>query len=130
MPGGKAEVTADLTRITEIMEDYRDVIVDDMRREAEQVAREAADRLRADSPYDASDKGRHYRDLWTSKLAEQSDEAVKYHVYNSKKWQISHLLEFGHLTRDGTSRTPASPHTKPVYDWAQDEYERRVEAKL
>lgn len=55
-------------------------------------------------------------------------------VYNVDNYRLTHLLEFGHVTRNGTGRTfertPAYPHIAPVNDWAQDELIRQIERRL
>lgn len=49
-------------------------------------------------------------------------------------YSLPHLLEYGHVTRNGTgrtfARTPAHEHIKPVADEIIDSYEREVLAKL
>lgn len=55
-------------------------------------------------------------------------------VHNKAHYRLTHLLENGHVSRNGTGRTfgtvPAYPHIKPVNDWAVDELPRKVEEML
>lgn len=49
-------------------------------------------------------------------------------------YRLAHLLEYGHLTRNGTGRTygstPAYPHIEDVEKWAVNEAYERTVAKL
>lgn len=55
-------------------------------------------------------------------------------VHNIDHYRLTHLLEFGHVTRNGSDRTfdrtPAYPHIAPVNDWAQEEVIRQIERRL
>lgn len=55
-------------------------------------------------------------------------------VYNIDNYRLTHLLEFGHVNRNGTGRefgrTPAYPHISPINDWAHDEVIRQIEKRL
>lgn len=54
-------------------------------------------------------------------------------IYNDHPG-LPHLLEYGHVTRNGTKRTfpptPAHPHIKPVADELVETFEREVVSKL
>ena len=54
-------------------------------------------------------------------------------IYNNHP-SLPHLLEYGHVTRNGTNRTfpptPAHAHIKPVADELVETFEREVVAKL
>ena len=56
-----------------------------------------------------------------------------YIVHNATDYQLTHLLENGHVIRNkkGTyGRAPAHKHIKPVEEWASDELPRRIEGDL
>lgn len=48
-------------------------------------------------------------------------------VYNATDWQLTHLLEKGHITRNGTTRTRAFTHIAPVEEKYVDKYVQEVE---
>lgn len=52
--------------------------------------------------------------------------AETYTVYNKKHYQITHLLEFGHLTRHG-QRAAAFPHWQTALDNSNKNVERAVQ---
>lgn len=63
------------------------------------------------SPYDPKSKHRkgHYKDGWGTRKGYSNVDYFEYEVRNSKKYQLTHLLEHGHIAADGT-RVKAQPH--------------------
>lgn len=53
---------------------------------------------------------------------------------NKPTYALAHLLEYGHVTENGTGRTmrptPAHEHIAPVNDWAQNEALDRIMQQL
>lgn len=45
-------------------------------------------------------------------------------IHNKTDYQLTHLLEYGHITRNGT-RTRAFKHIKPVEEYCQNEFEKK-----
>lgn len=74
-----------------------------------------------------------YAKGWTSKVTEQrlGAEAV---IYNKTVPGLAHLLEHGHVTRNGTGRvyprTPAHPHIAAVEEKLQEMLIEEIEIKL
>lgn len=66
-----------------------------------------------------------YKDGWTVKKVGDS-----YIVHNKDNYQLTHLLEHGHVTRDGSSRTKAQPHIGPAEAYAINDYLKRVKKAL
>lgn len=63
-----------------------------------------------------------YRAGWRMKTyRENGAKCVK--VYNSTCWQLTHLLEDGHLNRDLATYTPAHKHIKKAEDKAYEKLE-------
>lgn len=66
-----------------------------------------------------------YRKGWRTKK-------VKNHqvVHNATDYQLTHLLEKGHVNRDGTSRSKKFPHIALVEEQAVRAFENRVEKAI
>lgn len=48
-------------------------------------------------------------------------------IYNKTDYQLTHLLEKSHLTRDGTTRTTPKPHIKPAEEKYTEKFVEGVE---
>lgn len=70
---------------------------------------------------------------WTSRM-ETGRVSAQGTIYNKDVPGLPHLLEFGHVTRNGTGRvfapTPAHPHIKEVEERLAREFETKVKSKL
>ena len=96
-----------------------------------EVSRESVRKLKSASRENF--KGTKYAGGWTSEKdkGRLTHGAVIYNRYPG----LPHLLEHGHATRNGTSRTdfkdtPGRVHIEPVATWAEDEVLDRVVTKL
>ena len=67
-----------------------------------------------------------YAKGWAVKDNTRGSGYTKKVIWNSKNWQLTHLLEFGHATRNG-GRTRAFAHIKPVEEEITKEYTQMVE---
>lgn len=92
---------------------YYPQVVEAMGEVIPEVAKEAAKKLKAQSP---RDKGK-YAKGWASKV-EKGRIRVGATVYGKHgTYQIAHLLEHGHAKRNG-GRTKGIVHIAPVEEWA------------
>lgn len=95
------------------------------------VAKDAVKRLKATSPKDSGE----YAKGWAYKKEAGRLRTTTIVYGKDGTYQLAHLLEYGHVTRNGTGRTdfrdtPAHPHVKAVADWCQDEAPKRMFNKL
>ena len=85
-----------------------------------EVAEKTAETLRQGGPYNER-SGKYTRD-WDVKLRKRSYSSVtmteEYTVYNKKNYQLTHLLEKGHVSRNG-SRVRPFEHIKPAEELAE-----------
>ncbi|SNY19408.1 Bacteriophage HK97-gp10, putative tail-component [Orenia metallireducens] len=107
--------------ITQEMKNYTEDVSEGIEKEALKTANEARDELKQTSPKNTGE----YADGWSRKKTGRGDE-VGHTVYNKEKPQLTHLLEDGHLNRDG-SRTPGQKHIEPVEEKYNQLFEKRVE---
>lgn len=112
--------------INKILEDYTDEVAEVVDEVVAKVAEESKKEIRK---YRSGRKRwKEYPKGWEVKIEAQR-LGTKATVYNSKHYQLTHLLEFGHATRNG-GRTAAFPHISIVNDFAQKEFERLIKEKL
>ncbi len=98
----------------------------------DEVSKEAVKKLKAESPKGSTGK---YAKGWTRKLdrGRVSAGAVVYGK-TASTYAVAHLLEHGHVKRNGTGRTfgktQAIVHIEPIEQWAVGELEDRIISKL
>ena len=87
------------------------------------VANDAAKQLKATSPGNGS-----YASGWRQKTT-KTDYTIEAVVYNAKKPGLPHLLENGHLLRNGRRSTP-QVHIKPVEELVKQQAAQKIEEAL
>lgn len=50
-------------------------------------------------------------------------------IHNKTNYQLTHLLEFGHATKNG-SRTKAQPHIRPIEEEYSEKFEDELKIKI
>lgn len=123
--------TIDVAEFTKALADACATYTDDVKQKVhkgiKKIAREAKADVVAKSPKGKTNLKRgykHYKDGWTA-TTKESKGVYRVTVHN-KQYQLVHLLELGHLNRDGTTRSTAFPHVEPV----EKEAERKVDKLL
>lgn len=114
----------------EILEDYTEEVVDVINESIDEVSKKARENLRTAGDF-KNRRTKGYRQGWSVKKmptnrATQVEARV---VHNRTDYRLTHLLEFGHLTRSG-GRTRAFPHIEPVEQESIERFVKAVERKL
>lgn len=114
--------------IQDILDDYSDDVMDASAEAVEETAKEARKKLRQSST-SVYGSGKYSRG-WQYKLkrGRLSNSAT---VYNGgRHGSLTHLLENGHVMRNGKRWNPPKRHIQPVNDEMQKEFEEKVKSKL
>lgn len=120
--------------INQLLEQYDKDVYEVMDSAVDDVANETANKLRAVQ----FKTGGEYSASWVSDKEPSGRLQTKRVVHNEEHYRLTHLLEKGHVIRNGRSRitgksygrTGAYPHIAPAEDWAREELPRIVERKL
>lgn len=119
--------------IQRILKDYGEEAEAAVEEAAKDVAKNAKKELNKTSPR-SSFSGKHYADSWSYRVKKSRVGSTHITVYNSGKPGLTHLLEYGHVTSNGTNRvfpdTPAHPHIERVNEKAQYDFLDGIESKL
>lgn len=112
--------------ITKALENYADDISEEVEFEANKVGKEAVNELKQDSP-----KGtrKSYAKGWKIKKDKRGKNLYIVKIHNKTDYQLTHLLEFGHATRNG-GRTKAQPHIRPVEQKYSEEFEKELKKRI
>lgn len=121
--------------IKDVLNEYGDEVYDVMSNVIDDVSTEAVNKLKSVNKFAPN---RHpsgaYSASWTKDEAQAGRLGKKIIVHNEKHYRLTHLLEHGHVSRNGTGRTfgrvPAYPHIADVNEWAAKELPKEVEKNL
>lgn len=98
--------------------------------EVKRVTREAAKELEDTAPRRTGDYARD----WKSKVEFESARDIRTRLYNGKHYQLTHLLEYGHVIKNGTGRvygmTDPIPHVETVEEHAAEKLGNGVKVRL
>ena len=113
--------------VKKTLDTYNQNITTELNKAFKELADQAADELKQGKPYH-NRTGQYAADFAVTnrKGSTSIAGAETYTVYNKKHYQITHLLEFGHLTRNG-KRAAAYPHWQTALDNINKNIDRAVQ---
>ena len=116
-------------QIQKVFEEYTVEVKRATNNAADVVAKQAASKLKSTSPRKTGD----YAKGWAIKRERGTAGINTVIVHNKTDYQLTHLLENGHVVRNkkGTyGRAPARKHIQPVEEWANSELPLEIEREL
>lgn len=111
--------------IMEGLEEYAALATDDMKK----AVRKAGTSLRKDIREHAPEKTGKYAKSWIAKKTKETSTTLEYMVHSKDRYQLAHLLEYGHAKRNG-GRTQAQPHIAPAEEAAVKQLENEITKAL
>lgn len=111
--------------IMEGLQEYADLATEDMKAAVKKAGRKAKSDVQNGAPADTG----KYKKSWTVKTTKENANVMEVTVHSKNRYQLAHLLEFGHAKRGG-GRARAFPHIAPAEEAAAELLEREVEAAL
>ena len=125
MAGDRCTVSQMADVIMEGMEEYARLAAEDMKKAVRKAGAEAKKDIQAGAPV----KTGEYKKSRTVKTTKNTADAMEVVVHSRNRYQLAHLLEFGHALRKG-GRTRAFPHIAPAEERAAQILEQEVEKAL
>ena len=116
--------------IKEILNDYTEDIQNGLKRVVKDVAKDAVKDLKLNSPKNkknSSHKGK-YAKGWRVNTKEGKN-FINCTIHNATDYQLTHLLEKGHLLRQGGKANPVV-HIAPIEEKANKEYVSETEKMI
>lgn len=107
------------------LEEYADLANDEMKK----AVRKAGNSVKKDIKANAPKKTGAYSKSWAVKTTKETSNALELTVHSKNKYQLAHLLEYGHAKRGG-GRTQAQPHIAPAEEKAVQELEEDIRRAL
>lgn len=111
--------------IADALVEYDQQIADEVKGITGEVAKESVDKLKKTSPKLTGS----YRKGWRQKQAYSDSRTQRNTIYNATDYQLTHLLEYGHASRNG-GRVAAIQHIAPVEQEAIEALQERIEAAV
>lgn len=118
-------------QVIETLNDYVDEVRVATNEAIEKTAKEAVKKLKSTSP--RRPNGGRYAKGWTIKKERAIGNVISIIVHNKTDYQLTHLLEKGHVIKNGKGefgRVAGIKHIEPVEQWAIRELPDEIERKL
>ena len=113
-----------ITDMDNILNEYSTDIQEQITEAAKKLANQAAEDLKAVKGTYKIKTGKYNKGWKVKEIVGKG--FVNCTVYNGTDWQLTHLLEKGHVTRNG-GRTKAFVHIRPIEEKYVNEYIKDVE---
>lgn len=127
--GTNVDIAKVYETIAGALEDYGGEIKQGLARDLEATGKECLKLVKEYSPRRKGKRGGAYRRGWRVKKFVDGRNQVTMTVYNKPHYRLTHLLENGHLNRDG-SRTEGKPHIEPAERAAEAILMKKVELTI
>lgn len=107
------------------LKEYADLATDDLKAAVKKTGNEVRKQIQSTAPK-ASGK---YSKSWSVKTTKESSNGMEVTVYSRNRYQLAHLLEFGHAKRGG-GRVAARPHIAAAEQAGIELFEQAIERSL
>ncbi len=111
--------------LKDYLENYIEYIEEDVKETTKEITKEAVEELKQISPKGHGSRKNPYHKGWTKQVGKQNKGRYTIKIHNKTNYQLTHLLEFGHATRNG-KMTKAIPHIRLIEGKYNELYEKRI----
>lgn len=121
--------------VQDLLAKYGNQVYDVLKDCVKEVSDEAVEKLQSVSSFaPGGHPSGEYSRSWKQEEIKTGRLSTARVVHNEEHYRLTHLLEKGHVSKNGTHRTfgrvQAYPHIAPVNEWANGELPKLVERKL
>lgn len=115
--------------VMDYLENYKEDIDEDVIETVDEITKKARNELKQTSPRGKGTRSNPYYKGWAIKLSKRRSGVYHKVIWNKTNYQLTHLLEFSHATRNG-GRTKAIPHIRPIEQKYNVEFVDKLEKKI
>ena len=115
--------------VMDYLQNYKEDIDEEVEETVDSTTKQARDELKQTSPRGKGSRKNPYYRGWTIKLSKKRTGVYHKVIWNKTNYQLTHLLEWGHTTRNG-GRTKAIPHIRPVEEKYNVEFVDKLKQKI
>lgn len=105
--------------------DYAELVTDDVKKAVKNAGNAVRKDIQANAPKDSG----AYTKSWSVKNRKENTHSLELTVYSRNRYQLAHLLEFGHAKRGG-GRVPGKAHIAPAEEAGIKQLEAEIERCL
>lgn len=121
----KVKIDSLSSEVMKELEKYADVTTEKVKKAVQNAGKTVRDEIKASAP---SDTGK-YSKSWTVKTVRETSNSLELVVHSRNRYQLSHLLEFGHAKRGG-GRVSARPHIASAEEKAIKAFEEEIKEAI
>ena len=111
--------------VMEGLTEYADLATGDMKAAVRKAGNTVRNQIKATAP----NRTGKYASSWSVKTDRETSTSLSLIVHSRNRYQLAHLLEFGHAKRGG-GRVAAQPHIAPAEEKGVGELEKEIERSL
>ena len=111
--------------VMEGLTEYADLAADELKKAVKKAGNSVKKDIQEGAPKDTG----AYAKSWSVKNVKETSNSIELVVHSRNRYQISHLLEFGHAKRGG-GRVPGKAHIAPAEKRAERTLEQEIEKAL
>ena len=104
---------------------YSKLAADELKAAVKDAAKTVKDEIKENAPKDTGT----YAKSWRVKNVKETSTTLTLTVHSKNRYQLAHLLEFGHATRNG-GRVNARPHIAPAEEKGVKKLEEEITRRL
>ncbi len=111
--------------VMKALTEYKEDIEEDVKDTTDTLTKEAVTELKQTSPQGHGTRKNPYYKGWSRQKGKENKGKYTVKIHNRTNYQLTHLLEFGHATRNGKT-TKAIPHIRPLEEKYNKLYEEKI----
>lgn len=123
--GNRIRVDDLTSAIMEGLTDYGNLASETMKAAVKKAGKTVRQEIQANAPKNTG----AYAKSWTVKTVRETSNAIELVVHSRNRYQLAHLLEFGHAKRNG-GRVPGKAHIAPAEELGVRELEADIQKGL
>ena len=125
MSSNRVNIDSLAAEVMKGLTEYADLATDDMKKAVKDAGKTVRKEIQSGAP---SDTGA-YAKSWAVKTVKETSNSLELTVHSKNRYQLAHLLEFGHAKRGG-GRVSGTAHIAPAEELGIKELERSIEKAL
>ena len=107
------------------LDEYADVTTEQVKKAVRKAGNTVRKEIQQNAPKNTGD----YARSWSTKTVRETPNTLELVVYSRNRYQLTHLLEFGHCLQNG-GRTRAIPHIAPAEEKGIEQLEKTIEREI